>query len=127
MLRTGAAAMMAEQEPEWLTTAKAKLDSEDAKIKELYIMITQLRLALKRSKKETTTKAMELANAQVRAAMCARRRATLSEKLNTQKVEIKEYERENAAIVEAIEDLKEACQGYVPYEGEPYEEFVPAE
>ena len=124
VLRIGAAEMT-EQEPAWLTTAKANLDNEGAKIKSLEATITRLYRALQRSKSETREKTMELAKAQVRAATCARRRATLAEKLKVQKVEMAAFERENKEIVETIEELKLLCQGYVPYEGEPYvDDFV---
>ena len=124
VLRIGAAAMT-EQEPAWLTTAKANLDNEGTKIKKLEATIARLYRALQRSKSETREKTMELAKAQVRAATCARRRATLAEKLKVQKVEMEVFERENREIVETIKDLKQLCQGYVPYEGEPYvDDFV---
>ena len=124
VLRIGAAAMT-EQEPAWLTTAKANLDNEGAKIKKLEATIARLYRALQRSKSETREKTVELAQAQVRAATCARRRATLAEKLKVQKVEMEAFERENKEIVETIEELKSLCQGYVPYEGEPYvDDFV---
>jgi chromosome segregation ATPase len=123
VLRIGAAATT-EQEPVWLTTAKATLDTEGAKIQKLEATIRRLYRALEKSKSETREKTVELAQAQVRAATCARRRATLAEKLKLQKVEMATFERENKEIVETIEELKSLCQGYVPYEGEPYEEFV---
>jgi hypothetical protein len=122
VLRIGAAAM-AEETPEWLVAAKEKLDGENAEIKDLHATITKLRLALKRSKDMTASKVVELAKAQVRAAVCARRRSTLHAKLNAQAVEMKAFERENNEIVETINDLKSLCQGYVPYEGELYVEF----
>ena len=131
VLRVGVAEAMLkktnnEKEMEaWLEDAKTKLSAESDQLTQLRSKITQLRLALKRSKDETKSKTIALELAEVRASRCVRRRTKLAMQLAAQAVEVRAFERENKEIVETIDDLKRLCEGYVPYEGSPYEEYEP--
>lgn len=117
--------------PEWMRDANEQLRRERREVDELEATIAQLR---RQMAAKDILHATKLAKATVKAGECARKVQTLQADLNARAGRLVRYLKEkgdfdqsNEEIVEAINDLKLLCEGYVPYDGPAYvDDFVEA-
>ena len=123
VLRTGVAAAAVDH-TEWLRDANEQLRRERRKVDALEATIAQLR---RQMVAKDARHATELVKATVKADECARTVETLQADLIARARRLVRYlnekgdfDRSNEEIIEAINDLKLLCEGYVPYDGPAY-------
>ena len=126
VLRIGVAAV---DRPEWLRDANEQLQRERRQVAELEAMVAELRRQMDAKDIRHATK---LAKATAKVGECARMVQTLQSDLNARDGRLVRYLKEkgdfdqsNEEIIEAINELKLLCEGYVPYDGPAYvDDFV---